>query len=278
MAIAVNQSTITTKPLKDGIGRQTLLADKARETSGLAIERVTLAAGTSLQCDTSDKALDWLYVLNGEARLGTESTTAKITNGYSTTFPPAFKVSLSTDKGASLLRVAIADIEKLDPHFSTNRPHFMLIDWKEEPVFASKTDRRKRVALVAPGICDTAAVRIDMVIYAAGDRSPSHHCEGAATFMYILEGQGRAFTHGWSSLREGDLIGFADRETHYLKAEGEDLRFLEIFAPGSFKTVWTDPSSPTSWLPTGLNILGGETAPARRERLGFWGCFDGVVS
>src|SRR5690242_561054 len=116
----------------------------------------------------------------------------------------------------------------------------MLIDWTEEPVLAAERDGRKRVALVAPGLCDTAAIRVDMLVYAAGDMSPSHRYEGAATLIYILEGSGTAVTqgtnHGSSVLRQDDLVGFADGETRQFRAQSGKLRFLQFFVPGTFKT------------------------------------------
>jgi hypothetical protein len=273
MFVALNQSSVPAEAVQPGVTRQRLLAGDHGESPGVAFERLTLAAGATLRCDTPDKALDWLYLLAGEARL-VGSVDAKVAEGHSATLPPRFETSLSTAGGASLLRVSIADIARFDRGFLDRQPHFMLIDWTEEPVLAAERDGRKRVALVAPGLCDTAAIRIDMLVYAAGDISPSHRYEGAVTLIYILEGSGAAVTHGSMALRQDDLVGFADGETRQFKAQGGKLRFLQFFVPGTFKTAWSDPGAATGWRPTGLNINGGETGPERRERLARWGVFD----
>jgi hypothetical protein len=201
MFVALNQSTVPAESIQPGATRRRLLAGDHREAPGVALERLTLAAGATLRCDTSAKALDWLYLLAGEARLVTGSIDAKIAEGHSATLPPRFKTSLSTAGGASLLRVSIADIARLDRGFPDRQPHFMLIDWTEEPVLAAERDGRKRVALVTPGLCDTEAIRVDMLVYAAGDMSPSHRYEGAATLIYILEGSGTVVTQSRTKAR-----------------------------------------------------------------------------
>jgi uncharacterized cupin superfamily protein len=65
-----------------------------------------------------------------------------------------------------------------------------------EPVFKAKSDRRMRVALVSPELCQTAAIKIQMVIYPPGSTASSYHHEGAASFMYILSGRGEAWANG----------------------------------------------------------------------------------
>ena len=72
--------------------------------------------------------------------------------------------------------------------------------------------------------------------------APNYHHEGAETFIYVMSGRGTAWANEQPfSVRQGDLLYFPDRERHHLKAEDAgELRFLEIYVPGEFKTVWAD--------------------------------------
>jgi hypothetical protein len=65
MFVALNQSSVPAEAVQPGVTRQRLLAGDHGESPGVAFERLTLAAGATLRCDTPDKALDWLYLLCG---------------------------------------------------------------------------------------------------------------------------------------------------------------------------------------------------------------------
>jgi hypothetical protein len=66
------------------------------------------------------------------------------------------------------------------------------------------------------------------------------------------------------------LLYFPDRERHYLKAEDAgELRFLELYVPGEFKTVWADKTKASVWRSTGLDINDRETElDERRDAFG----------
>jgi quercetin dioxygenase-like cupin family protein len=83
----------------------------------------------------------------------------------------------------------------LDPEFSTKQPLFTVSDWTREPVLQCKNDGRKRVPLVTAETCQTAAIRVQMVIYPPGAKSASYRHEGAESFIYLLSGRGTAGTH-----------------------------------------------------------------------------------
>jgi mannose-6-phosphate isomerase-like protein (cupin superfamily) len=108
-----------------------------------------------------------------------------------------------------------------------------------------------------------------MVIYPAGTAAPNYHHDGADTFVYVLSGRGTAWANEQRlSVRQGDMICFPDREQHHLKADDAgELRFLEIYVPGEFKTVCVPPNKVTAWRSTGLDISNQETAPDERERI-----------
>ena len=64
-------------------------------------------------------------------------------------------------------------------------------------------------------------------------------------------------------VREGDLIWYADCERHYLRSDDDvEMRFVEFFVPGVYKTTWAPGAMVCTWSPTGRNIRGGEAARA----------------
>ena len=101
--------------------------------------------------------------------------------------------------------------------------------------------------------------------------APNYHHEGADTFVYVMSGRGTAWANEQPfSVRQGDILYFPDREWHHLKAEDAgELRFLEIYVPGEFKTVWADQTKISAWRSTGFDINNRETALDERERIAF---------
>ncbi len=71
-------------------------------------------------------------------------------------------------------------------------------------------------------------------------------------------------------MQQGDVIHFPDREWHYLKsADNAEMRFLEFYLPGEFKTVWADSSKTSAWKLTHRDLRNRETAEDERERIVF---------
>jgi quercetin dioxygenase-like cupin family protein len=268
MVIAFNQTTVAAQRMETGGVRQKLLTDERVKDTSVLLDRLTLEAGATVRLEISAKSLAWLHLLEGEATISALYTD-RMTDSHSVFLPPSFNATLSAGKGASLLYAEIPDAARVDPGFSTSPPLFMLIDWTREPVFESERDARKRVSLVSPKTCGTKAIRIEMVIYPPGSMAPNCHHEGANSFMYFLSGRGTAWANEQPfSVHQGDLICFPDRERHYLKAaDTSEMRFLEFYVPGEFKTVWVDPRKISGWLSTGRDIHGGETALDEKERV-----------
>ncbi len=251
-----------------GVARQRLLTDERVNGTKILLDRLKLKAGATMPFDISAKSLAWLQLLEGEATLKAFYTD-RMSNTNSVLLPPGFKSTLSTGNGATLLYAEIPDVARLDPGFSANSPLFMVVDWMREPVLESEHDLRKRISLVTPNICATAALKIDIVIYPAGSMSPSYHHEGADTFIYVLSGRGTAWANEKPiPMQQGDLIYFPDGEQHYLKGiSNGELRFLQFYVPGGFKTVWADPNKISAWRSTNRDIHGHETALDERERI-----------
>ena len=270
MVVAFNDKTVAPQPFETGVTRQRLITNERVKGTRVLIDRLTLSAGTRMQFDIPVKSLAWIQILEGDATLSALYTD-KMSDSHSVLLSPGYSATLSTGKGASFLYAEIPDAGAVDPGFSANSPLFMVIDWKRETVYASEHDARKRISLVAPMICRTSALRVDMVIYPAGNAAPSYHHEGADTFVYVMSGRGTAWANDQPfSVRPGDMICFPDREQHRLKADDAgELRFLEMYVPGEFKTVCIEPNKVTAWRSTGLDISNHETAPDERERIVF---------
>jgi quercetin dioxygenase-like cupin family protein len=284
--IVFNDTTVASA-VGAGMVRRTLLTDENVEEAGIRFDRLTLAANASFRFEPSARSMVWFQVLEGDAELKAVYTDG-LSDRHSVFLPPAFDATLSTERrrsfwqrlfhqedtrGVSLLRAEIPDAGRFDPEFSTKQPLFTVSDWTREPVLQCKDDGRKRVPLVAAEICQTAAFKVQMVIYPPGTKSASYRHEGAESFIYLLSGRGTAGTHDQSSsVRKGDLIWFRDGEWHRLEAAADsEMRFLILYAPGVFHTAWEDPSKASAWSSTGLDINGLETARDRRERIAYAG-------
>jgi mannose-6-phosphate isomerase-like protein (cupin superfamily) len=270
MAVIIDAMSVVNQPVAPGVMRRTLMSEHRGEKSGVRIDRFTLAAGATLPLELTEKSLAWLCVLEGEAKLRSLYT-QRMSDRHSALLPPGFKATLETAAGAIVLYAEIPDVGRIDPGFQTEPPLFTVIDWTREPVFESKRDGRKRVALVSSAVCRTKAIRAAMVIYPAGAAAPTYHLEGAGSFAYVLTGNGTvSANHQSFPARQDDLIYIPDREPYDLHAAlGRQMRFLTFQLPGEFKTVWSDPDQVSAWHATDRDINGGETAQDERERRAF---------
>ena len=271
--IVFNNTAVASNPAAGpGVVRRTLLTDENVEETGMRLDRLTLAAGASFRFEPSARSMVWFQVLEGDAKLKQTYHADGLSDRHSVFLPPAFDATLSTERGVSLLSAELPDARRFDPEFSAKQPLFTVSDWTREPVLQCKNDGRKRVPLVTAETCQTAAIKVQMVIYPPGTKSAaSYRHEGAESFIYLLNGRGTAGTDDQSSsLRKGDLIWFRDGEWHRLEAAADsEMRFLILYAPGVFRTAWDDPSKASSWSPTGLDIDGRETARDVRERIAY---------
>jgi hypothetical protein len=206
-----------------GVVRRTLLTDETVEEAGIRFDRLTLAADASIRFEPSARSMVWFQVLEGAAKLKTMYTDG-LSDRHSVFLPPAFDATLSTERrqgfwrrlmhredarGVSLLRAELPDAGRFDPELSTKQPLFTVSDWTREAVLQCKSDGRKRVPLVTAQTCQTAAIKVQMVIYPPGTKSASYRHEGAESFIYVLSGHGTAGTHDQSSsVRKGgsDLV------------------------------------------------------------------------
>lgn len=258
MSIVFNESEATPEVAGQGIERRRLLTRERVAGTNILLDRVSLAAGASLELAIDPKSVAWFEVLEGEANLKHANGSEKLTDAHVVALPPGFRGAVTSAAGASLLYAEVPNATRLDPALETHAPEFRVVDWTREPVLQSQHDARKRVYLVTPKLFGTKAIKGEMIIYPKGTTAANHYHEGAEHFMYFLRGSGTAYANEKPfPVRKGDVVYYPDRERHYLSAaDNEEMVFVEFFAPGECVTVWVDESKICTWLATGRDIHG----------------------
>lgn len=262
MAVTVNQDSVAAEAVSAGVSRQRLMTTANNKNTSVLLDRLVLAAGAAHRMTIAAGNLAWFQVLDGAATLTHAGGTLALTEAHVAFVPPSFSGTLTSDKGAALLFAEVPDAARFDATFTANPPQMRVVDWTQEPVLDSEHDARKRIYMVTPKLFGTKAIKGEMIIYPAGTKAANHHHEGAEHFMYVLTGSGTAWANEQPfSVRKGDLIWYADRERHFLKSDdAAEMRFVEFFVPGVFKTTWAPGASVCTWTPTGRNIRGGTAA------------------
>jgi len=262
MAVAINVESVAAEPFGARVVRQRLLNEERVRGSRVRLDRWTLAPGASAEIEVPARNLAWFQVLEGEVALTHAGGEERLTAAHIAFLPPAFRGTLASRAGATLLRAEVPDAGRFDPEFSRNPPRLRVVDWTREPVLASQHDARKRIYVATPKLFGTKAIKGEMIIYPPGTAAPNHHHEGAEHFMYVTGGRGTAWANEKPfAVKRGDLILYADRERHYLKSGGdEDMVFIEFFVPGEYTTIWAPGTAVCTWLPTGRDIRGRRPA------------------
>jgi quercetin dioxygenase-like cupin family protein len=260
VAVQVNESAVAAEPAGDGISRQRLLDQTRVARTRVTLDRLTLAPGAGLPLDVAADGLVWFQLLGGAATLSGDGRKPQaLTESHVVFLPPGFRGRLTAEGGATLILAEAPRAADLDPGFAENPPALRVIDWTREPVLDSEHDARKRIYLATPKLFGTHAIKGEMIIYPPGTSGANHHHVGADHFMYFLKGSGTAYAdEAPFRVRKGDLVYYPDLERHYLTADADcEMAFVEFFAPGEYKTVWTDPAKACTWNPTGRDITGG---------------------
>jgi len=262
MAVTINEDSVAAIAVSAGVRRQPLMT--AANNTSVVVDRLLLAAGASHTLKIAAGNLAWFQVLDGAATLTHAGGTLELTEAHVAFVPPSFTGTLTSMQGATLLFAEVPDAARFDPQMKTTPPQMRIVDWTQEPVLDSEHDARKRIYMVTPKLFGTHAIKGEMIIYPAGTKAANHHHEGAEHFMYVLKGSGTAWANEEPfTVRKGDLIWYADRERHFLKSDDTaEMRFVEFFVPGVFKTTWAPGASVCTWTPTGRNIAGGAAARA----------------
>ena len=263
MPITVSEASVAGVHVGDGITRQSLFGDAQLSGTNVTFDRFTLAAGASVPFNLAANSLVWLHMLSGEAMLQTPYARDRLSESGSILLLPGFETRVSTDAGASVLRVEIPDTARLGANVAPGQVSIFALDWTREPVLRSERDGRKRIRLVNADLSGTKAMHVEMLVHPAGIAGLRHHHEGADHFLCFMSGQGIVSAGGGSiSVRAGDLVCLRAGEIHAIKAgEGAELRFLELFVPGTYKTIAADRGQGSAWVQTGRDIM--HRIPAR---------------
>jgi len=258
LAVTFNETTVWPEVMKPGVERQRLLTAARVPGTRILLDRIRLAAQTSIEIDVSAGDLAWFQMLEGEALLTHGGAKVSLGSTHIVFLPSQFNATLTTREGVTFLFAQVPNAARFDAGFADQPPQFRVVDWTREPVLDSEHDARKRIYVATPKLFGTKAIKGEMIIYPPGTQASNHHHEGAEHFMYVLGGRGTAYANEKPiPLRKGDLIHYDDRERHYLKSEGdEDMVFVEFFVPGVYKTVWAEGAPICTWSPTGRNIRG----------------------
>lgn len=264
MAIHFNERDVAAEPFGVGARRQRLLAETRVEGTSIRLERWSLAGDARVELAIGGRDLAWFQLLAGAAALEAPTGTHALSDAHIVFLPPGFRGALVARGSAAVLYAEVPDAARFDPALADRPPPLRTVDWTAEPVLDSEHDARKRIYVVTPKLFGTSAIKGEMIIYPAGTRAANHHHEGAEHFMYVLSGAGTAWANEEPfAVREGDLIWYADRERHYLKSDDDaEMRFVEFFVPGVYKTIWAPGASVCTWNPTGRNIRGEAAARA----------------
>lgn len=262
MAVTFNQAAVVSETVRRGIARQALLNSERVPGISFQLDRISIDAGASHQLRIADTGLAWFQVLAGSAELVHGGTRQPITDAHVVFLPPGFDGRVESDAGGSLLLADLQNAGRFDPEFDAKPLSLRIIDWTTEPVMLSEHDARKRIYLVTPTLFNTKAIKGEMIIYPPGTEAANHHHEGAAHFMYILAGKGTCFANGEPfPVRRGDVVYYADGERHYLRSDPSvEMRFVELFVPGKYKTVWAEGANVCTWTPSGSDIRGKKAA------------------
>ena len=253
MALSFHHSTVPSHAIGDGVGRQPLLDESRVAGIDFKLDRLGFDAGSTHALDIEEGALAWFQVLSGALTLCDGDSQHAIDASHVVFLPPEFNGIITSETGASILFAVLPDAARFDPGFDKTAMTLRIVDWTREPLLLSEHDARKRIYLVTPKLFGTKAIKGEMIIYPPGTEAANHHHEGAAHFMYVLAGAGTCFASEQPfAVREGDLIYYPDRERHYLQSDPEqELRFVEFFVPGQYKTVWAPGASVCTWTPSG---------------------------
>ena len=262
MALIFNQDAVASAAPQAGVAQQTLLDSQRVKDIDFRLERIVLhtSASRAIRIPTTDLA--WFQILEGDAVLVHAGERDAISDAHVVFLPPGFDGVLESPSGAVLLFAEIPKAKRLDPDLGRNPLAINIIDWTHEPVLLSEHDARKRIYLATPTLSGTKALKGEMIIYPPGTEAANHHHEGAAHFMYILSGAGTVFANETPhKVREGDVVYYADRERHYLRSDPDvEMRFVEFFVPGHYKTIWADDANVCTWNPAGCDIRGNKAS------------------
>lgn len=258
MAVTFHESSILAEQYATGVLRQRMLTAERVQNTRVLLDRFTVTAGAAVMLDVPQSDLAWFQILQGSVQLERDAGRHALDTAHIAFLPPGFRGEITGATDAVLLYAQVPDAARFDAAFAAQPPSFRIVDWTREPILDSEHDARKRIYLVTPKLFGTKALKGELIIYPPGTEGANHHHEGAEHFMYVLQGSGTAYANEHPiPVRQGDLIHYGDCERHYLRSDdGLEMRFVEFFVPGTYRTVWAPGAPVCTWIPTGRSITG----------------------
>lgn len=263
MAELFNQDEVTAEILPGGAQRRRLLDGDRVGSTRCLFDRLTFAAGDTLDLHLASSAAAWAQVVAGSVQLSTDIGNRPLAELDACFLPPGFVGTMTSSDGAELISLGLPDAIQVDPSLASAGPEPQFVDLSVEPLLQSEHDERQRIYVASHALFGMTAFAGEIVIFPAGVISSNHHHVGAEHFQYIVRGSGTVFLDEQPHrMRAGDFIYKYDGERHYCQNDDDgELVFVEFFAPGEWETVWADPELSCTWSPTGENLSGG--APSR---------------
>jgi len=259
MAVIISESSIEARTLGDGVTVKYLITPERVNSDRVRTDQLWLAPGAQTDFSVADGDLAWAHLLDGSALLVTDAGEQHLTNDHFIFLPPGLSAQIKSANGALIFRAVVRNAARFDPDWDTASLDYRCTDWTNEPVLNSEFDARKRIYMVTPKLSGTKAVKGEMIIYPPGTEAANHHHEGAEHFQVILTGSATFHLNEVPHrVTAGDTVYIYDNERHYFINDGdEELRFIEYFVPGVYKTVWAENAPICTWNPTGKDIKGG---------------------
>jgi quercetin dioxygenase-like cupin family protein len=257
MAVVFNEHDVAAEPFGSGATRQRLITAAGIPGSSVLLDRWTLAPGAEVQVHVPSTSVAWFHLLEGVAAFAWPAGTDRLDEAHAVFLASGSQARLASSDGATVLYVEVPHAERYGVEDGSASPTSRVIDWKREPLLDSKHDSRKRIYMATPKLFGTRAMKCEMIIYPPRTSGSKHLHEGAEHFKYVLAGSGTGFADDEPhSLKKGDVVYHPAGEWHYsLTGADENVRFIEFFVPGVFKTVWASERI-CSWLPSGKSMDG----------------------
>lgn len=259
MAVIFSENTIEAQSLGNGLAIKQFITPERVNSDRVRTEQWRLDAGAEADFSVSAGDLAWAHLLDGSLTLITDDGEQRLTSDHFLFMPPGLSARVKSTDGAVVFRAVVPDAARFDPEWNASTLDCRVTDWTNEPVLNSEFDARKRIYMVTPKLAGTKAVKGEMIIYPPGTEAANHHHEGAEHFQVILTGSATFHLNEVAhKVSAGDTVYIYDNERHYfINDGGEELRFIEYFVPGAYKTVWAENAPVCTWNPTGKDIKGG---------------------
>lgn len=258
MAIHFNERDIEPERVGSGATRRRLITAERVAGTNILVDRWSLEKGSSMHTTVRARSLVWFFVISGDLALRDSGAVQAIDDSHTGFLPAGASATFEARNAAEVLYVEVPDAARFDASFPGDSTAPKVVDWKREPVLKSQHDARQRIYVATPKLFGTTAFKAEMIVYPAGTAGSNHHHEGCEHFKYIISGAGTGYTNeAPHSLHAGDIVYHYDLERHYSETRGADLRFIEFFVPGEFKTIWVNEERICAWLPSGKDARGG---------------------